>query len=83
MKPEKGVKSTEFWVVAGFLADLFFQRIGLYDYISLEQLSDVTAQVQAIAEQLKGDTGSDSIMVYLLGIVFVAGRTYLKSRGAK
>jgi hypothetical protein len=78
MKPASGAKSTEFWVVAAFLGDLLFQRIGLYDFITLEQLSDVTAQVRAIADQIKGETGSDSSLIYLLGAVYVGGRTWLK-----
>lgn len=74
-----GAKSTEFWIVAAFVADLFAQRFGLYSAFSADQVADVASQVKEIADQLRGETGSDSSLVYMLGAIYVAGRTLLKA----
>jgi len=78
-----GAKSTEFWVVIAALLDLFMQRFGVYERLSPEQLMSSADQVQQIAHQLQGETGSSSSMIYLVGAVYVAGRSLLKWQGER
>jgi hypothetical protein len=78
-----GAKSTEFWVVAAFIIDFFLQRAGVYGGVSADQVMDAADQVRQLAEQLRGETGTDSDLVYLLGALYVAGRSMLKWRAER
>jgi len=78
-----GAKTTEFWVVAAFVADYFLQQFGIYQGLTQEQVLSTAEQVQQIANQLKGKTGSDSGNLYLLAGIYVAARAALKWKKAE
>ncbi len=79
VKLSAGAKSTEFWLVLFFVLDFLMQRFGVYSSLSPEQIADAAGQVQKIAEQLRGQTGNQTDLVYLLGGLYVGGRTLVKS----
>ena len=82
MKQTPGRKSTEFYVTAAFILDLILQRLGIYERITPEQVMSTADQVGQIASQLRGETGADSALVYLLAGLYVGGRVLLKWRAA-
>ena len=77
-KVANGKNSTEFWVVAAFFADLLAKRFNLYDWVSPEQMTSVAEQIGEITRQLKVETNTESIAIYVLAGIYVGGRILLK-----
>jgi len=75
-----GGKTSEFWVVLLLIANIVLEHAGVYELISPEQALTAAEQVQELARQLRGETGSDSSLVYVLASIYVGGRTLLKWR---
>jgi len=68
-----GRRSTEFYVTAAFILDLILQRLGVYERVTPEHVLSVSDQVGQIASRLRGETGTDSALVYLRALCWGPG----------
>jgi hypothetical protein len=76
MKP--GVKSTELYIVLALLA----KPLGLSEWITPETIATTQEQVVDVASQLHNIAVSDDKYIYLVAMIYVAGRQFLKWREA-
>ncbi len=73
----KGYQSTELYVVMALIA----KTMGLEAWITPETIQATHTQVSAIAAGIQGVAATDnSVFVYVLAIIYVAGRTWLKHK---
>lgn len=83
MSLKDGYKTSEFWVVIAF----FLKMLGIDSYISAEQVQTTVQEVERLTDEIgvivTNQSGGDNFWIYMIAVIYVAGRMGIKVMEAK